>query len=68
MREPGPRRVARWSRANTIWLGGLLALLPVQFVLLRFGSPSGTTDVVGVLITIMQWMLLTAALRPRSVR
>ncbi len=67
LRKPGPRQVAPWSRANTIWLGSLIALLPVQFMLLRFGSPNGKTDVIGVVIVIVQWMLLTDALKPRGV-
>jgi hypothetical protein len=60
-------QVAPWSRINTIWLGSLIALLPIQFVLLRFGPEPGTTDLIGVLLTIAQWMLLTTALEPRAV-
>ena len=63
LRRPDPRPVPSWNRANTIWLGSLIALLPVQFVLLRFGPSPGTTDVIGVAITIIQWMLLVTALR-----
>ena len=65
LRKPISRQVASWSRANTIWLGSLIALLPIQFVLLRFG---GKTDIIGVLITVFQWMLLTEALKPRGQR
>ncbi len=67
LRKPGPRQVAPWSRTNTIRLGSLIALLPIQFVLLRFGPVGGTTDVIGVIIIIVQWMLLTDALKPRGV-
>lgn len=42
----------------------LAALLPVQFVLLRFGEPHGATDVAGVLITIGQWLAVPWALGP----
>jgi hypothetical protein len=35
----------------------------VQFVLLRFGEPHGITDQVGVLATIVQWLLVGRALR-----
>lgn len=66
LRTQRPRQVAPWCRANTIWLGGLIALLPIQFVLLRFGPPSGTTDLIGVVMIVGQWMLLTDALKPRS--
>jgi hypothetical protein len=55
-----------WTRGNTILVSGLLALLPIQLILLRFGEPHGTTDKIGVVITIVQWLLLGAALRPRK--
>jgi hypothetical protein len=64
-RKGGAHVPPAWGRVNTVWLGALIALLPVQFVLLRFGEPHGTTDLVGVIITIVQWMLLPTALRPR---
>ena len=67
LRTAAPRQVAPWSRTNTIWLTTLIALLPVQFVLLRFGDPNGPTDLIGVVITIVQWMLLVDALKPRGV-
>jgi hypothetical protein len=38
------------------------ALLPLQFALLRFGEPHGTSDAVGVLITIGQWFAVPWAL------
>ncbi|HJU64519.1 MAG TPA: hypothetical protein VJ596_02530 [Gemmatimonadaceae bacterium] len=58
--------VPPWGPRNTRWLLGLLALLPVQFALLRSGAPGSTADVVGVLITIAQWLLVGKALRPYS--
>ncbi|HUP50787.1 MAG TPA: hypothetical protein VNA04_18590 [Thermoanaerobaculia bacterium] len=51
---------------NLRWLTGLLVLLPIQFALLRSGTPHGITDQVGVLLTIAQWFLLGAALRRTS--
>ncbi|MFN2441131.1 MAG: hypothetical protein ABR517_00445 [Thermoanaerobaculia bacterium] len=51
------------TETNVRWLVVLAALLPVQFVLLRFGAPHATTDEIGVLLTIAQWFLLGAALR-----
>ncbi len=68
LRNSTPRHVAPWSRANSIWLASLFALLPLQFVLLRFGVPNGKTDLIGVVITIFQWMLLTDALKQRGQR
>ena len=42
----------------------LLALLPVSFVLLRFGEPYGLTDLVGVIIVGGLWFLLPRVLKP----
>lgn len=55
-----------WTRTNKVLGFALIALLPIQFVLLRFGEPHGTTDQIGVVLTILQWMLIGAALRLRS--
>lgn len=64
-RRDRPRGVPAWTPANGRRLAMLLALLPVQFLLLRFGEPHGTTDAVGVLLTIGQWLALGWALAPR---
>ena len=53
-----------WSSRNTRWVLALAALLPMQLVLLRVGDPHGTTDQIGVLVTIAQWFLLSIALAP----
>ena len=53
-----------WTPSNSRWLAALLALLPVQFILLRFGSAGSTADQVGVLLTIGQWLLFDRAIRP----
>ena len=58
---PRPSLTA-WSARNTRWVLALAALLPMQLVLLRVGEPHGTTDQIGVLITIAQWFLLSVAL------
>jgi len=58
--KAGPGWTNRNRRLLVIWL----LLLPVQFVLLRFGAPHGTTDAIGVFITIAQCPLLVAALYP----
>src|SRR5262245_47086999 len=55
--------LAAWSNRNTRWVLVLAALLPMQLVLLRVGEPHGTTDQIGVLVTIAQWFLLSIALR-----
>jgi hypothetical protein len=56
-----------WTPRNTRWVLALAALLPMQLVLLRVGEPHGTTDQIGVLVTIAQWFALSIALavRPR---
>ncbi len=57
--------IVPWQPANSKILWACLLLLPLQFVLLRFGEPHGTTDAIGVLLTIAQCPLFTAALFPR---
>ena len=59
---PRPALTA-WSPRNTRWVLALAALLPMQLVLLRVGEPHGTTDQIGVLVTIAQWFALSIALR-----
>ncbi|MDX1577117.1 MAG: hypothetical protein R3266_01480 [Gemmatimonadota bacterium] len=63
-RRNPPVRRPPWTAFNrTLFLfWGLL--LPVQFVLRRFGEPHGTTDAIGVLLTIAQCPLLAAAFWP----
>jgi hypothetical protein len=56
-----------WDRRNRRWLLFLIACLPVQFALLRFGPPDGVADQLGVLLTIAQWLLVGRAFRPYSV-
>jgi hypothetical protein len=65
LRSGRRREASPWTRANTVLTAALVALLPVQFLLLQFGEPHGTTDQIGVVITILQWLLVGAALRPR---
>lgn len=55
-----------WSPRNTRWVLVLAALLPMQLVLLRVGEQHGTTDQIGVLVTIAQWFLLSIALAPKA--
>ena len=64
-RGESARRVP-WTDGNTRGLVIFLALLPLQFVLLRFGEPHGMTDAIGVLITVASCPLLAWALDPRE--
>ena len=52
------------QRIHRFWLLVLLGLLPVMFVLLRFGEPDGLTDKVGVAIAIVYWFLLPKVSNP----
>ena len=51
-----------WTRSNTMWLLALVGLLPLQFVLFRFGEPNSLEDQIGVIITISQWMFFSDAI------
>jgi len=62
-RQPRPP-AAPWQGRNTRWLAGLLALLPIQLALLRFGAPGSLADQIGVVLTVIQWLLVGRALRP----
>lgn len=64
LRSGRPRAAPRWKPVNRGRLRFLVALLPAQFLLLRFGTPDGFTDQVGVVVTIGQWLLLGWALAP----
>ena len=61
-----PRRSPAWTPKNTRLLSAFLLVLPIQFLLLRFGEPHGTTDAAGVLLTMAQTLLLPFALYPWS--
>jgi hypothetical protein len=50
------------ARANIVLLATALLLLPVQFALLSSGRGQETNDVVGVLLTMLGWVLLSAGL------
>ncbi|MCZ6835347.1 MAG: hypothetical protein O7G85_06180 [Planctomycetota bacterium] len=66
LRKPDQRQCPPWSRWNTIWLACLIGLLPIQFMLFRFDDMNWNSDLVGVFITIGQWMLFGDAIRPRG--
>lgn len=66
-KNPAPRpqpSPPAWAPRSRRLLVLLLVLLPVQFLLLRFGEPHGTSDAIGVLLTIAQCPLLAFALYP----
>lgn len=52
------KQVFPWHRRNTVALTLVLALLPVQYFLLRFDASGNQSDVIGVLLTIPQGLLL----------
>ena len=54
----------KWNRANHILLLIAVGLLPIQFVLLRYGEPHGPTDQIGVILTMLQWLLINLGLFP----
>lgn len=56
--------VPPWTTANRILLLIAALLLPIQFLLLRFGVPHGTTDQIGVILTMLQWTLINVGLYP----
>jgi hypothetical protein len=62
LRRDQPRESLPLRRANRILLSIMLAPLPVQFFLLRFGEQHGINDKIGVLLTILQWVGLNIAL------
>lgn len=53
-----------WTGTNSALLGLVVLLFPIQFFLLRSGQGQEVKDVVGVLLTICQWFLISAALYP----
>ena len=65
VRRRARQRVPSLPRWNTPLLAGLLLLLPLQFILFRFGQAHGITDQIGVILTIGQCLLLGEALKPR---
>ena len=54
----------RWGLANTVILVVALLMLPLQYLLLSSGQGRETSDVIGVLMTMGQWGLLSLSLAP----
>jgi len=66
-RRSGRARVSpQWTRANRVLLLIAVGLIPLQFELLRFGEPNGPRDQVGVILTMLQWVLINLSLFPWS--
>lgn len=64
LRERSLRILPPWGRRNSLWLGVVVVMLPVQLTLFRMGVPHGTFDQMGVLLTLFQWAALNVALYP----
>lgn len=60
------RAVPQRTLANRLLLLIAVSLLPIQFVLLRFGPPHGPGDQAGVILTMLQWVLINLGLFPWS--
>jgi hypothetical protein len=58
LKRDGSREVPPWTQRNTILMTLVIALVPIQFLLLRFGTQHGTNDQIGVILTMVQWILL----------
>jgi hypothetical protein len=66
LRSGQPPPTISWAKTNTTLLTISLAVLPLQYYLLRFGPPHDTTDAIGVFLTIAQWLLINIALARRG--
>lgn len=62
--QAGDRQPHAWTAANRVIGLIAVALVPVQFFLLRPGEPHDATDQLGVLLTMLQWTLLNLAVVP----
>ena len=64
MKKSRERLAPEWTSVNRIVLLIAAGLLPFQFVLLRYGVQHGLRDQVGVILTMLQWVLLNLGLYP----
>lgn len=62
--RPGP--APRWTSLNTALLATAVLMLPVQYLLLRTGQGQEAREVIGVLMTMGQWLLVSLSLAPWS--
>jgi hypothetical protein len=64
LRRAPIRLSPEWRRANVILLSIAAVMLPLQFILLRFGEQHGTNDQIGVLLTMLQLIVINLGLYP----
>ncbi len=64
LRSERDRTTPEWQRANYVLLLIAVSLLPIQFLLLRFGEQHGPGDQAGVILTMCQWLLINLGLFP----
>ena len=64
LRRERDRQAPDWTRKNQVVLIATISFLPVQFVLLRIGADGDLLDVIGVLLTILQWVMVSLAFFP----
>jgi len=65
--KSGQQRTApQWTLTNRVLLLIAVSLLPIQFVLLRFGPQHGPADQAGVILTMLQWVIINLGLFPWS--
>jgi hypothetical protein len=64
LRRAREKAIPEWNHTNRILLLLAISFLPIQFVLLRYGEPHGTTDQIGVILTMLQWLLINLGLFP----
>ena len=66
--KSGQQRTApQWTLSNRVLLLIAVSLLPIQFVLLRFGPQHGPGDQAGVVLTMLQWVIINLGLFPWSI-
>ncbi|MFC5529520.1 hypothetical protein [Cohnella yongneupensis] len=64
-REPQP---PAWNRVNRMLLILFFSILPMQFILLGFFDSNILFDQIGVILTILQWILLNLSFYPWRIR
>ncbi|HEX5871431.1 MAG TPA: hypothetical protein VFY65_13480 [Longimicrobium sp.] len=64
IRSDDNRTVPAWSGRNRKLMWLVLGMLPVQLVLLGSSVAQGTGDQLGVLLTLLQWAVISAAFYP----
>jgi hypothetical protein len=67
LKSGATKETPTWQKSNRVLLIITAAMLPVQFLLLRFGEPHGPRDQIGVILTMTQWFVFNLALVPRRI-